>query len=135
MVSLKIVDSKMLFIGEGRWSLPPAILNCKEFIKEMCARGIETINKINNAAERSKTHNAQTICKEYKDTLMTRARETAKKEIQKLDRLERTLKQDLKESLKDANKEEKEIIESARIIEMKISQVAEIRHKSNRQTI
>lgn len=135
MVALKIVDSKAPFIGEGRWSLPQALLNSKEFMKDTYTRGIETINKINDIGERNKTHNAQTIFKEYKDDLMANARKIAKKEIPKLDRLERALKQDLKKSLQDANKEEKAIIENTGILEMKIAQVAETKHKSNRQTV
>ena len=87
------------FVGRGRWALPAALLNDKEFLTTMKNEGMSLQTKMEALGPRTDTNNPQILWEHFKTTLRTAARARAKVRIPKLDRQIKALRQDIEDTL------------------------------------
>ncbi|KAI0073487.1 hypothetical protein K474DRAFT_1677849 [Panus rudis PR-1116 ss-1] len=82
MVSVCVIDQKSPFIGPGRWSIPPFLLEDKEFKKQIhelgCKLTTETEQLITGQQPRSEEQNLQNLFINFKSEVLARAEERAK---------------------------------------------------------
>ncbi|KIJ60424.1 hypothetical protein HYDPIDRAFT_61309, partial [Hydnomerulius pinastri MD-312] len=102
LVSAKVSDHHMPFVGKGIWTLPLFILNNKEVTETILASGKNLQQRIvSSQRERSEIFNPQTVFKEFKDKAIKICRSAAKKAIPKIQQRMDTLKVNLKLTLAD----------------------------------
>ncbi|KAI0081461.1 DNase I-like protein, partial [Panus rudis PR-1116 ss-1] len=82
MVSVCVIDQKSPFIGPGRWSIPPFLLEDKEFRKQIYELGgklaTEAEQLITGQQLRSEEQNLQNLFINFKSEVIVRAEECAK---------------------------------------------------------
>ncbi|KAG2744731.1 DNase I-like protein, partial [Suillus brevipes Sb2] len=109
LISARISDVRMPFVGRGRWTLPLFILKDKDVKDRIIDMGRTMQLDIEDSlANRSVTHNPQTIFKNFKDTAIKFCRDKARTSIPKIQNRINSLKSDLKACLNDQSTPEEE---------------------------
>ncbi|KAG2116710.1 Endonuclease/exonuclease/phosphatase [Suillus discolor] len=104
LISARISDIRMPFVGKGRWTLPLFILKDKRVQNEIVKMG-RALQKdiISSQSNRSEFNNPQIIFKMFKDKVIHLCRDTARKSIPIIQNRINTLKTQLKTCLNDHN--------------------------------
>ncbi|KAG2738220.1 DNase I-like protein, partial [Suillus brevipes Sb2] len=109
MISARISDRRMPFIGKGRWVIPLFILKDKNLEQELLKMGTNLHKEIEATKSlRSDQRNAQTALKNFKDQATLACRSAAKKAIPKTQNRINKLKAQLKDSMNDKSLDESE---------------------------
>ncbi|KAG1766764.1 Endonuclease/exonuclease/phosphatase [Suillus occidentalis] len=109
LISARISDIRMPFMGRGRWTLPLFILKDKDIKDQIIDMGHTMQLDIKNLlSDRSATHNPQTIFKNFKDMAIKFCRDKARTSIPKIQNCINSLKSDLKACLNDQSTPEEE---------------------------
>ncbi|KIJ59328.1 hypothetical protein HYDPIDRAFT_140820, partial [Hydnomerulius pinastri MD-312] len=109
LVSARISDRRMPYVGKGRWTLPIFILNDKNVTTAILSKGIDLQREIEESKNnRSDIRNPQTLFKAFKDEAIQICRSEAKKAIPKIQQRMNTLKANLKSTLADSSLSEEE---------------------------
>ncbi|KAF8844901.1 DNase I-like protein [Paxillus ammoniavirescens] len=111
LISTKISDRNMPYVGKGRWSLPLFILNDKATAENIMVLGRDLqkhIDSMQTLSNRSASENPQTLFKSFKDAIITECRSAAKKAIPKIQQKMNTIKANLKAVMADKTLPEEE---------------------------
>ncbi|KAG2336834.1 DNase I-like protein, partial [Suillus weaverae] len=100
MVSTKLSDKRMPFVGKGRWVLPLHILKDKKLGEDILKLGKELQADISKSkSNRSEDYNPQTVFKSFKMKAIKLCRDTAKKSVpSQINKLNTQLKTSLNDS-------------------------------------
>lgn len=136
LVLARISDIRQPFVGRGRWTLPLFILKDKK-IKDEIIEMSRTMQKdiTSSKADRSESHNPQTIFKTFKDKSIKLCRDTAKKSIPMIQNRINTLKTHLKTCLNDHSLPEEECQLVGLELQEKISNLERKRHENIRDNL
>ncbi|KIJ09914.1 hypothetical protein PAXINDRAFT_86789 [Paxillus involutus ATCC 200175] len=111
LISARVSNHRMPYIGRGRWSLPLFILNDKEVADDILTlgRGLQqSLDSIQSPQNCSTMNNPQTIFKAFKDEVITKCWSAAKKAIPRIQQKMNTIKANLKTVLADDSLSEEE---------------------------
>jgi hypothetical protein len=78
MVSVRVVDQKVPYIGKGRWTMPLHLLKDKALIQDIQILGRKLEQNMDNIHERSVVTNPQVLFKNFKDATAKKIRKRAK---------------------------------------------------------
>jgi exonuclease III len=134
IVSVRVIDPKMPFIGRGRWTMPLFLMKDKIFVEEAHKRGLTLQRDLNDWTERGPMSptNPQTYFQNFKDSVVEIAKERTKIIATDVNSKVNKLKDKSKELLKSPEVEdEKKRLELA-MIEERIAALEIQRHKSAR---
>ncbi|KAJ8592571.1 DNase I-like protein [Rhizopogon salebrosus TDB-379] len=102
LISARISNKRMPYVGRGHWTLPLFILKDKQVHDDLIALGKEMHRSIERSKQlRTASKNPQIALKEFKDNAIALCRKAAKKSIPKIQRSINTLKTDLKATLNE----------------------------------
>ncbi|KAF9234529.1 Endonuclease/exonuclease/phosphatase [Melanogaster broomeanus] len=138
LVSARISDHRMPYVGKGRWSLPLFILKDQEVSEEIVSLGRILQQKINQGQHlqpRSETDNPQTAFKSFKDAVISTCRRAAKEAIPKIQRKMNTIKSNLKTVLNDKSLSEEERQHTGFELQEQLDQLQMIRHNKTRDNL
>ncbi|KAG1800545.1 hypothetical protein EV424DRAFT_1298107, partial [Suillus variegatus] len=109
LISARISDVHMPFVGKGRWTLPLFILKDKRVRDKIIKMGRALQKDImSSQSNRSESNNPQIIFKTFKNKVIHLCRDTARKSIPKIQNRINTLKAHLKTCLNNHNLPEDE---------------------------
>ncbi|KAI0722997.1 Endonuclease/exonuclease/phosphatase [Earliella scabrosa] len=136
LVSMSVANYGAPHTGEGRWTIPSALLSDKIFIEEMKQLGMKAQTEIENLKERTERDNIQRIYDRFKYKLRDTARARAKAAIPKLDREINALKKDLKTTLnKEKEADSEPSISNAAILQERLAKLTERRFGQKRSAV
>ncbi|KZP06552.1 DNase I-like protein, partial [Athelia psychrophila] len=84
MVTVRLTNPEMPYIGRGRWTMQIHIIKNKRFMEGLIEKGIEQQKAETNATGRTETNNSQTRYKSFKDDVIRLARKIAKEDTPKI---------------------------------------------------
>ncbi|KIJ12237.1 hypothetical protein PAXINDRAFT_54656, partial [Paxillus involutus ATCC 200175] len=111
IISARISDHRMPYIGKGRWSLPLFVLKDKGVSNKILSLGKVLQKQIDcdrQLQPRSETDNPQTALKSFKNAVISMCRGAAKEAIPKIQRKMNNIKSNLKTVLNDKSLSEEE---------------------------
>jgi len=132
MVSVRVVDQKVPYIGKGRWTMPLNLLKDKDLIQDIQILGRELEQNMDIIQERSVVTNPQVLFKNFKDATAKKIRKKAKVAIPKMNQQIECLQQECKKLLKEPTIDTIESQCSLGILEEKIAQLENQRYKKAR---
>ncbi|KAJ7195745.1 Endonuclease/exonuclease/phosphatase, partial [Mycena pura] len=97
MVSVQVSAPGTPYVGKGRWAMPLFLLYDKEFMDYANGEACRLEDRMD--LERTATKNAQTHCKEFKDTVLEFAKKRAKTAVGATAQKIKTLEQEREEPL------------------------------------
>ncbi|KAF9455394.1 hypothetical protein BDZ94DRAFT_1140518, partial [Collybia nuda] len=109
LVSMRLIDPRIPYLGKGRFAIPNSLLNHKPLIKKIDEIGCSYHLKLEalETTERNDVNNAQTAHKNFKDTIVHCIREYAKTVMPKIQNKINSLEKDL-ENIRDNAEADKE---------------------------
>ncbi|KAG1869342.1 Endonuclease/exonuclease/phosphatase [Suillus subalutaceus] len=133
MVSTKLSDKRLPYIGKGRWAMPLHVLKDKKLGEDILKLGKELHANISNSkTDRSEEYNPQTMFKEFKTKAIKLCRDTAKRSVpSQINKLNTQLKMSLNDTT--IPEEERRIIGSH--IQEKIDSLTRIQHEKARDNL
>lgn len=98
MISARLTNPKMPYIGEGRWTMQTHIIKNKKFLDTTIKRGIKFETKVENIPERTEKNNIQIEYKKFKDDLVEVTRQIAKEDTENPQNNRKTRKREEKDT-------------------------------------
>lgn len=136
MVTVKITDPALPYLGKGRWPLPLFLVDDKEFMTEATRLGTILQSELNdikeNRTNRTDEKNAQTLWTQYKDKLTGLAKARAKVAVPKMQQRINALKSDVKKTHNDKSMDEDQRIQHSAMLEQEIENLETKRHNKAR---
>lgn len=110
LASAKIFNPTIPFVGKGRWTMPLHLLKNKKLLKTLTTLGIHFEQHLANMPQRSQTQNAQTLFKDFKNSILAESKKVAKISLSHEDKCIQELEVRLTEIQNDATLPETERI-------------------------
>ncbi|KAH7903930.1 hypothetical protein BJ138DRAFT_979434, partial [Hygrophoropsis aurantiaca] len=109
LISARISDNRLPYVGKGRWTLPLFVLKQKELSEEIIDLVAEMQFKMNDIKDkRTQLMNPQIIFKQFKEKAIKACRNAAKKSIPKIQLTIDRLSKQIKENMNDISIPEEE---------------------------
>ncbi|KAI0731181.1 Endonuclease/exonuclease/phosphatase, partial [Earliella scabrosa] len=138
LVSTSIANYGAPHTGEGRWTIPNALLTDKKFLEQMKSLGLNAQEDLDNLGERTERYNVQRTYQRFKDKLTDVARCRAKECIPKLKREINALKKDIRTTLNNTRGDQEDSeqkINNAAIMQERLAKLTEKRFGQKRSAV
>ncbi|KAJ3480915.1 hypothetical protein NLI96_g8028 [Meripilus lineatus] len=135
MISVQVIDRKSPYIGKGRWTIPPYILEDRNLQLEIQIMGQELERKL-LTGQRTEQSNPQTLFQTFKEQIRIAAKERTKNKIPKITQQIESLEAKIKQVQQDPNYAEDQDAQSlSREIHERIKFLTKEKAKSNSDKI
>ncbi|OBZ72435.1 Transposon TX1 uncharacterized protein [Grifola frondosa] len=139
MVSVRVVDQKMPYVGRGHWTMPLFLLKDKEFADSVHAMGLKLQNDVHSCeGARTELENPQALFKQFKDAVTARARARAKVMVPKLEAQVKRKQAQLDALLNKQGHEDgydmEELTLTASVLQQDIARLEKLRYQKARMT-
>ena len=132
LISVRLSNPKLPFVGKGRWSLPLHLIKDKSLMSQINQLGLALQSDIALCSNhRTQETNPQTLFKTFKDNITSAARKQAKMTLPKVKTTIRNLQSHLQHTLNNDDNEFHQI-ESSVAIQEKITMLTTSHHQKTR---
>ncbi|KAK0478651.1 Endonuclease/exonuclease/phosphatase, partial [Armillaria luteobubalina] len=139
LVSVQITCDEAPETGQGRWSIPQAVLADKIFMtyvtSELKKTAKEMMRITTGQETRTDEHNAQTLFETYKQQIIEKARKCRREIIPRINRDIETLEKEQKSIVSDTSRDDENKMRESGIIMERIQELNRKHHDKKRKNI